>query len=217
MTTMRCPDCDGTESVLATDGATAMCAECPGMSGDGVEMAEFDDEAPSDEPVTLHTVMSADAPTLRGIALELMGERATLTASRDDAADAFDRLVSRVWRAATGDTHEGPASVEVLLAAVEGLRSERDEARAIIEGRTTPPSDEEIAAHDAAGGSWTISGGWNSARYPVWLSDVEYVRNWRDGEATDTTTEGPPEAPATWRPLDAKRRPCAWPTAEAAR
>ena len=58
-----------------------------------------------------------------------------LLASRDDAADAFDRLVARVWRAATGDTHEGPASVDVLLAAVEGLRRERERLqRACDEG-----------------------------------------------------------------------------------
>lgn len=132
MTTMRCPNCDGTESVLATDGATAMCAECPGMSGDGTEMEMFDDEVPSDEPVNLHTVMSADAPTLRGIALELMGERDTLTASRDAAAQSLDDLVARVWRAAMGDTHEDPASVEVLLAAVEELRREKDQARVAL-------------------------------------------------------------------------------------
>lgn len=53
----------------------------------------------------------------------------------DHAADAFDRLVARVWRAATGDTHEGPASVDVLLAAVEGLRRERERLqRACDEG-----------------------------------------------------------------------------------
>jgi hypothetical protein len=52
-----------------------------------------------------------------------MDADATETA-RDDAADAFDRLVIRVWTVATGDTHEGPASVEVLLAAVEGLRTD---------------------------------------------------------------------------------------------
>ncbi len=37
--------------------------------------------------------------------------------------------MSRVWRAATGDTHDGPESMEALLAAVEGLRRERDDAR----------------------------------------------------------------------------------------
>lgn len=52
-----------------------------------------------------------------------------------EAAAALDRLVARVWRAATGDTHEGPASVDVLLAAVEVLRRERDRLqRACDEG-----------------------------------------------------------------------------------
>ena len=51
-------------------------------------------------------------------------------AARDDAADAYDWLVRRVWEAATGDTHEGPASVEVLLEAVAGLRARADGAEA---------------------------------------------------------------------------------------
>lgn len=37
---LHCPDCGRDKSVLATDGATPMCAECPGASGDGVEMVD---------------------------------------------------------------------------------------------------------------------------------------------------------------------------------
>lgn len=51
-------------------------------------------------------------------------------AARDDAADAYDVLVRRVWEAATGDTHEGPASVDVLLEAVAGLRARAEKAEA---------------------------------------------------------------------------------------
>lgn len=50
--------------------------------------------------------------------------------ARDDAADAYDVLVRRVWEAVTGDTHEGPASVDVLLEAVAGLRARADGAEA---------------------------------------------------------------------------------------
>lgn len=56
--------------------------------------------------------------------------------ARDRAADAFDDLVARVWRAATGDEHEGPASVEALLDAVTALRSDRDAALAHAEELT---------------------------------------------------------------------------------
>mgnify|MGYP003441370870 CR=1 FL=1 len=46
----------------------------------------------------------------------------------EDRADAraqdLDDLVARVWRAATGDTHEGPASVDALAEAVAGLRAD---------------------------------------------------------------------------------------------
>lgn len=68
-----------------------------------------------------------------------------LTASRDDAADAFDRLVARVWRAATGDTHEGPASVEVLLAAVERLRADLADTRAALRANLRCDECDELA------------------------------------------------------------------------
>lgn len=85
-----------------------------------------------------------------------------LLASRDDAADAFDRLVARVWRAATGDTHEGPASVDALLAAVEGLRTDNarrddvargaldDIARVRAELAAVRAAVRELAAAEAA-------------------------------------------------------------------
>jgi hypothetical protein len=37
---LHCPDCGRDKVALATDGATPMCAECPGASGDGVEMVD---------------------------------------------------------------------------------------------------------------------------------------------------------------------------------
>lgn len=43
-----------------------------------------------------------------------------------------------------------------LAAEVLRLRAERDALRAIIAGRTTPPSAEESAAHYAMGGTWLI-------------------------------------------------------------
>jgi len=95
------------------------------------------------------------AEHIREVSAERLALRADLDATRarladidkkfDESAQAFDDLVLKVWRAATGDTHEGPASVEALLTAVTGLRER-------VEGRSTPPTDEEIAAHAGAGG-----------------------------------------------------------------
>ena len=115
--------------------------------------------------------------------------RVTAAHARDDAADAYDRLVARVWEAATGDTHEGPASVEVLLDAVRELR-------AIVEGRTTPPSDEEARAHIDAGGVFRMVCGTR-----VFTAESMI--------AVDIAIEDFPGG--RWWALDAQKRPCAWP------
>jgi hypothetical protein len=72
--------------------------------------------------------------------------------------------------------------------------------RAIIDGRTTPPTGEEIEAHHRAGGTWYVAS--------------------THGRAL-TTTRGDAIAlcdhlaankyPATWWAIDTRRRPCAWP------
>lgn len=138
MTTMRCPYCGGTESAPATDGAAMTCAECE------VEMESRDEAVNSDvarellaglhpsaerelskrEPDWNDLCSSMGGATLFVAAPALARAVIALTASRDAASDAFDRLVSRVWAAATGDTHEGPASEEALLAEVRRLRTD---------------------------------------------------------------------------------------------
>lgn len=54
----------------------------------------------------------------------------------EELADAYDRLVRKVWEAATGDTHEGPASTSALLDAVRRLREERDALKARSEAQS---------------------------------------------------------------------------------
>ena len=81
--------------------------------------------------------------------------------------------------------------------------------RAIVEGRTKAPTDDEVAAHAAAGGRWR------------WI-----VRRPDGGvfESLSGESEWPPSDPlegvtarivagasVTWWTLDAQRRPCAWP------
>lgn len=93
---------------------------------------EADDE--NDGPMlgiagdALHTVITQAAQVERLLAEnerltdERDAARDTRNRGREIAAQAFDDLVVRVWCAATGDTHEGPASVETLLSAVSDLR-----------------------------------------------------------------------------------------------
>ena len=79
-------------------------------------------------------------------------------------------------------------------ALIDEARRERDEARAILEGRTAPPTDAEIDAHHAAGGSWL------TGDTVTWAPAS--LRGMRDnGE-----TEG-----CVWIALDRSYRPCAWP------
>jgi hypothetical protein len=72
----------------------------------------------------------AESMALAAEVLRLRDRGARAETVRDDAADAYDILVRRVWEAATGDTHEGPASVDVLLEAVAGLRARAEKAEA---------------------------------------------------------------------------------------
>lgn len=84
--------------------------------------------------------------------------------------------------------------------ALDGLRAELAEARAVIEGRIVPPTDAEITAHAAVRGAWIVARG-----------------RFRE------VVEMPPDAmtvarivraahmPSSWWPIDANGRICAWP------
>lgn len=90
------------------------------------------------------------------------------------------------------------------------LRAELDALRAIIEGRTTPPSDEEIAAHAAAGGSWLCrieAPDLEPLDSSAWLAQssgrmAQQAARWRRTQH---------KVFYRWWALDAQRRPCAWP------
>jgi hypothetical protein len=121
-------------------------------------------------------------------------EQATAAAP---CVDEIRRLTLRVVRGGTGCALDPVLAVDTAIATLDGMmvsieriasvrdaaRAEADALRAIIAGRTVAPSDEEIEAHAAAGGSWL----------------VRYRR-----DETTTTRVG-------WHPLDATGRPCAWP------
>lgn len=105
--------------------------------------------------------------------------------------------------------------VEAMSSQVARLTVERDEARAVINGRNTAPTDEEIAAHA------------HPLRSPIgaWLITAtdgprQLVHLWRpfDGDSRSEDWEklrrrmGPFKFTiARWVPIDAEGRPCAWP------
>ena len=130
------------------------------------------------------------------------GRHATITAQIRGAAtpseqrDAARADVARLERELAEARTEAARSAAAAVDAAQ-VTAERDALRAILEGRTTPPTPEEIAAH--AG----------SAQCGVWL--------WvdRDGwVATGRMFAGlhqfEPHVVRFW-PLDAEGRPCAWP------
>lgn len=116
------------------------------------------------------------------------------------AADLRDVLL-HVWR---GLGREGePPSTAAALAGVRHLRGEHEALREIVEGRAVPPTDEEIAAHAAVGGRWTVSHNHDGRRLTYTL----------DATPDDARAEARYAGPNTrrWWPLDRDGRPCPWP------
>lgn len=95
------------------------------------------------------------------------------------------------------------STAEREAADVLALRAERDALRAVIEGRTTPPTDEEVAAHAAAGGQWRTLG----------LRGFGLSGDVLDGDASRAirAVSERSRVPRRWWALDAEGRPCGWP------
>lgn len=89
----------------------------------------------------------------------------------------------------------GDGSVSDDATYAQPLAAEVLALRAIIDGRTVPPSAKEIEAHAAAGGEWLL-------RWPWELG-------WGATICTDTRDEW--SEGAVCIALDAERKPCAWP------
>ena len=85
--------------------------------------------------------------------------------------------------------------------------AERDELRAIVEGRATPPTAAEIVALQRVGGSCTVSVFYGDGSCRVLWSTREGVALMLR-EAEYVTSRGWSVA---WRAFDAEGRPCAWP------
>ena len=87
-----------------------------------------------------------------------------------------------------------------LIAEVRALTAERDELRAIVEGRKVAPTDAELTAHDANGARWLVKldGGRNTTmvvEVMAWPSSREWLLA---------------RGASRWWPIDANG-PCAWP------
>lgn len=100
-----------------------------------------------------------------------------------------------------GVTREPSHGVPALIAEVRRLR-------AIIAGRTTPPTDAEIDAHASQGGGWQVQWvvGTPTQRYVGdefgSFHDPADARQWRSSGDI-----------MRWISVDAEGRPCEWPSA----
>lgn len=126
--------------------------------------------------------------------------RALLLGAEADAEDADALVAMRDLALLVGLRVEG-ATVTDPAEEIERLRAENVALRGVIEGRTEPPSDEEIKAHAAACGRWAVSTRDGSADLVTLPRAVHLLRDER----------APRYAPKRWVALDADCRPCAWP------
>ena len=88
-----------------------------------------------------------------------------------------------------------------LAATVVAQADELARLRGIVEGRTTPPTDEEIEAHWRAKGIWFVTS-------PVWHESIR-GRTKAESYAEDHREN---DSQWTWVAADATGRPTAWPT-----
>ena len=141
--------------------------------------------------------------------------------SWDDDGDCVihydDITIARVAHFDNGHTEAlahlfavAPDDVKELSATVAAQAAEIDRLRAIIDGRTTAPTEAEIAAHEAAGGRWRS------------IVPGEFILSTSDGDgdAEDARQTSAVQranaaivvrAGVRWWALDAQNRPCAWP------
>lgn len=103
---------------------------------------------------------------------------------------------------------EAPDDVKMLSAEVVAQAAEIERLRAIVNGRTTPPTDAEIEVHCASGGRWRS------------IVPGEFILSTGDGDAVDARqTSAVQRANALivnargvrWWAITSDGRPCAWP------
>ncbi len=129
--------------------------------------------------------------------------------SRGDGAEAAELRLTRERdhaieraQAAEADRDAALAQCEELTRALSSALLKGLELRAIIEGRTTPPTDAERLAHLATGGSWR----WRVNGTTTQTSDARRVRIAIEAHARH-------QSRVQWWAHDANDNPRAWPIA----
>lgn len=152
--------------------------------------------------------MPSRAEKWRLTAIELEGRVEELKAALA-AKDAEIARLTEALATSEQERRETQEQCDGLMSSIERIAWERDEARAILAGRTTAPTDEEIAAHEAAGGSWRViaSGPIRRATGRGALTYWDMTLGGVIPRLMEVWSEGDPRC---W-PLDADGRPCAWP------
>ena len=92
------------------------------------------------------------------------------------------------------------AAAPDLAHTVVAQAAEHASLRAIIDGRTTPPTDKEIEAHHRAGGTWYVASTHGRALTTTRADAVALCAHLAANKY-----------PATWWAISVRGRPCAWP------
>lgn len=175
--TVPCGACGG-RAVVCDGGGESPCDECgcTGKVGADQEMERLRAER---------------AETMRRVRVVLAHFG---VADCDDPLAALEEVPERA-----------DAVVDDAVAHANELALQVAALRAIIEGRTVAPTDAEIDAHEAAGGTWTCTtaGEWLFSDAGM---DAEGARNLRGVLAADSW------AKPRWWAHDANDTPCAWPS-----
>ena len=141
--------------------------------------------------------------------LERLRER--LRPWQDAAADATTlRTRAEAERdAALAHAEELTRALRIADRTHDATLAERDALRAIIDGRTTPPTEAEIEAHDAAGGWWLYlpERGIGRCSCSACRTAQMPAGELLPGNVRMVAAVGG----GRWWALDAQRRPCAWP------
>lgn len=177
-------------------------AECDEVRARGRELRR-EVEALAVERDALREALATQAAAVRQLDV-------ARTARHD--ADARDAETLRRRQQAPGDVLAEIAAVReearMWNARATELEGERDALRAIVEGRPTAPTQEEIAAHP---GQWLV---YYAARFedrqPARTRLLDRTR------ATAAAAARWPTAPSRWCPVR-DGRPCAWPVVEVSR
>lgn len=184
--------------------------------GDNVALAAQVIDPRTEEISESTARLLAAAPDLAHTVVAQAAEIERLTRALHDAAYSlgcadYDDVCAAVSDAIDEAEKRERESVDEANA----LRMERAALRAIVDGRTAPPTEAEIAAHEAAGGRWRS------------IVPGEFILSTGDGDAEDARQTSAVQranepiimrAGVRWWAIDAQGRCCAWPVvAEASR